>query len=208
MPRNKNNFSGIFPKGKLSILIDASSLIRLRDFENSIKQYSQYYELYTTDFNKSELEYKTSNVSTDDEVERSSILFDRILEVAKLASPSNGFITVIKAINKINKRDFKAYEEMVMESNPENNLSHIDIVLMYISSQAADRVILLTSDTQLRKNAEMHGICSMGPTFLETLTYEYQRSGACFPTTTAEVKSAYPAIKEALDYYRQKTEDS
>ena len=142
-----------FPHGNVCLLLDTSSIVRIRNFNESIPLYAQYFELYTLEKNKKELNY------LGEAPERSSWCFEY----------SMGLIQQLQAGNIKTLRNGapyvsmpKSFEREIDKKFPNNNLSYTDKLMLFFTNCGGDNIALVTNDRELRSIAEALGLTTFG----------------------------------------------
>lgn len=174
MPKNRNAAAS-FNLDHVSLLIDTSSIVRIRNFSEVIPQYAQLFDLYTLEKNKTELTFLA-----DDPVKTDIMMF-YTLELINQIRLGNVKMLKNGAPNVAMPRSF---DRNVCKLFPNNELSYTDKLLLFFADSAKDNVILVTNDRELRIVAERIGIVSFG-------AYELY----CIKD---KIKSAPKSIKEIL----------
>lgn len=152
MPKNRD-VSVIFAKNKVSLLLDTSSIVRIRNFSDAIPTYATCFELYTLEKNKTELTFLTDNPSKSNFMMSYSLELIRQIQQGNIKTLKNGAPNVAMP---------KRFERTIEKDFPNNNLSYTDKLLIYFANSAPNNVALVTNDRELREIATKMGIVTFG----------------------------------------------
>ncbi len=152
MSKNRDG-SAIFSKCKVSLLLDTSSIVRVRNFSEAIPNYTDYFDIYTLEKNKTELSFLTEDPTKADFMMTCAMELIKQIQLQNIKTLKNGAPNVAMP---------KHFERNIDKCFPGNNLSYTDKLLLFFSSCAVDNVILITNDRELRETAEKMGITAFG----------------------------------------------
>lgn len=179
MPKNRD-VSAIFASNRVSLLIDTSSIVRIRNFSEAIPYYAKFFDLYTLEKNKSELTFLA------DDPLKSSFMLSYSLELIKQIQEGN-----IKTLR--NGAPYvampKSFDRKICKKFPNNELSYTDKLLLFFTSSSKESTILVTNDRELHDIAEELGIVSFGAYELFILMNKTE-------IAPKNVKELLPAIAE------------
>lgn len=179
MAKNRDA-SKSFPSGSVSLLLDTSSIVRIRNFGEVIPGYAEYFNLYTLEKNKRELDYLGSSADRTHTIECSMELIKQ-LQNGNIKTLRNGAPYVSMP---------KGFERDINKKFPENNLSYTDKLLLFFASSAANNVAIVTNDREIKTIAGQLGLTAFGAfdlyLIMEHLSFR--------PTNLDEIK---PLISEA-----------
>lgn len=142
----------LFSNNAVALLLDTSSLVRIREFSNSIPLYSKFFNLYTLEKNKRELNHLASDVA---DLDKSTTAFKYSIMLSQQLE--NGNVKLIKNGAGIPKSFWK----QVGRNFPGNRLSYTDTSLLYYAQQNKN-VILVTNDRELRTIAQECDVTVLG----------------------------------------------
>lgn len=176
MSKNKNDATN-FEVDRVVLLIDTSALVRIRNFSEAIPQYAQFFNLYTLERNRQELNYLNKN-------NNNALTFYYSIELIKQVQM--GTIKIMKT-RKLPRK----FVRKIDQEFPRNNLSSTDKLLIFEASNIKDNVVLVTNDRELSRVAGKLGIATLGAFELYLLIKEE------IQTVPKNVQELLPAIFEA-----------
>ena len=152
MASKNRDASACFSTGSVSLILDTSSIVRIRNFSDVIPVYANYFNLFTLEKNKRELNYLGGSA------ERA-----HILEVSKELIQQFHAENIKKLRNGAPYVNMpKSFERDINKKFPENNLSYTDKLLMFFASSAPGNVAIVTNDRELRTIASEIGLMAFG----------------------------------------------
>lgn len=184
MAKNRDAAS-CFNGSNVSLLLDTSSIVRIRNFGEVIPVYAQYFDLYTLEKNKRELDYLGSSADRSHTIECSMELIKQ-LQCGNIKTLRNGAPYVSMP---------KSFERDINKKFPENNLSYTDKLLLFFASSAANNVAIVTNDREIKTVAGQLGLTAFGAfdlyLIMERLTFR--------PTNLDDIKPFVTDAKLIID---------
>ena len=151
MAKNRDA-AACFDANSVSLLLDTSSIVRIRDFRDVIPVYADYFNLYTLEKNKRELDYLGGSSERPHTIEFSMELIKQ-LQCGNIKTLRNGAPYVSMP---------KAFERDINKKFPENNLSYTDKLLLFFASSTPGNVAIVTNDREIRTIAGELGLVAFG----------------------------------------------
>lgn len=142
-----------FPHGNVCLLLDTSSIVRIRNFNEAIPLYAQLFELYTLEKNKKELNYLGETPGRSTWCFEYSMGLIQQLQAGNIKTLRNGAPYVSMP---------KSFEREIDKKFPQNNLSYTDKLMLFFTNFGGDNVALVTNDRELRNIAEALGLTTFG----------------------------------------------
>ena len=182
MAKNRDA-SKSFPIGSVCLLLDTSSIVRIRNFEETIPLYAKFFDLYTLAVNKKELEKLTANEQKGSQALEFSIELIRQIQLGNITALRTGapYVNMPKAFDRMLERHF-----------PSNNLSLADKMLLFFANSAKENTALVTNDQELKECATALGITAFGAFDLHLMMQEIDAR----PQKLADI---YPALERAKE---------
>lgn len=151
MAKNRDA-AACFDANSVSLLLDTSSIVRIRNFGDVIPVYSKFFKLFTLEKNKRELDYLGGSAERPHTIEFSMELI-RQLQCGNIKTLRNGAPYVSMP---------KAFERDINKKFPENNLSYTDKLLLFFASSTPGNVAIVTNDREIRTVAAELGLVAFG----------------------------------------------
>lgn len=152
MASKNRDASACFSTGSVSLILDTSSIVRIRNFSDVIPVYANYFNLYTLEKNKRELDYLGGSSERPHTIEFSMELIKQ-LQCGNIKTLRNGAPYVSMP---------KSFERDINKKFPENNLSYTDKLLLFFASSAPGNVAIVTNDREIRTIAAELGLVAFG----------------------------------------------
>lgn len=185
MSKNRNAAAS-FNLDRVSLLIDTSSIVRIRNFSEVIPQYAKLFDLYTLEKNKTELTFLADNpVKTDIMISYTIQLINQI-HLKNIKVLKNGAPNVAMP---------RSFDRNIGKIFPNNELSYTDKLLLFFADSAKNNVILVTNDRELRMVAEHMGILAFG-------AYELYCIKDKIKSAPKDVKEIVPIVKRTTYFIK------
>ena len=178
--------SGIFNPNHISLLLDTSSIVRIRELSTVIPAYAELFDLYTLDKNKTELGYlleKSPNFM------KYSVELIQLIQMGYIKTLKNGAPNVSMP---------KKFSRQIDKDFPANNLSYTDKLLLYFSSSAPENVALVTNDRELHSVAEQSGLLAFGAFELHLIMENIFENNCTLPSDLNQLKNLVNQAKQKI----------
>lgn len=149
----KKELDTVFRTDKVSLLLDTSSIVRIRNFSESVPKYAEIFDLYTLEKNKAELTFLMVDPQKVQSMFRYSVELIEQIQLGNIKILRNGppYFSMPRSFQKKIDKWF-----------PKNHLSFTDRIMLFVVSSAPENIILVTNDRELRDAGEAMGFTVFG----------------------------------------------